>query len=937
MITKLRRVLGLETDTEKLFHYQSLILEYEELSKSLDELSDHFYFQKKKFDSLLKSETNEFIIGRVNDKYKKFVDIHKEEIRKSKKKYDSLKSEISKIDFRLRDFNKIKGFYRSGLLDLEKYESIIKKLSNQKKTHFSDFILFNNNDEILLLKRAKSNDKWVIPGGHVDPLEDFETAAKRELKEESGYDISECNLLGVYEDDEVVIHYFTNSPDSYKDIDTTIPLLDFNETLAYKWVKVRDIDNYDMIFNMKENINNLINPNSKDVITLKSFNKASNKITDDDKGFILNEKLNSLNLIFSNTLLKQNRKIDFLIEKGFIEEANNLKKEIEKAKKDITKLNRVKKLFYRNGKLILGTVYRKTGEEIFYEDKQSHPSNIDIDVEEGKIYEVVYGKGKSKKHISIIGQAQAFGYSKKDSISYFCIVDDDGNNHWVSNKNIVKIVEKQDQQVQKEEYKFIKGLGGSTGAQLVQDKFGNKFVKKTGKDKSHIDIEYQALRLYHILGVKVPKIHKYDKDSGELYTHYIDPAIPILSSDNFTRKEISKDFGVDCLLANWDVVGLNYDNILHTPNGFYRVDVGGSLTKRAQGGDKNFGEVVGEFNSLLDSNINYQSAAIFKDVDVQESIIKTVQRYDAIKHYINKLDYIDDSIKSTLEKRVDYMRSLIKVESPEEELEKLNFKGKLYDIDSNYYNKDIVDFYDKLNEQLKIDEEDLKYLSEENDFSSEKNAKDAFLTSLKSSGNIYSHSDLPHLVTVALKNGVTWRELLALHKYTAGWSIYVNNIVTSCIDFSTGNLNFEKTDSVKDRLKDLPGKSYHLSFTKLICNSICKLEKVRDREFFVEGLFNRGIDSSKYGYQFDYEHERINSHVVHSWGSSSSWNNVGFSNSRDTVLKIVGSGIHIDSISRFKGSVESEVLHRPFTLFKVINFIPSNSQGKKEITLMKLI
>jgi 8-oxo-dGTP pyrophosphatase MutT (NUDIX family) len=53
--------------------------------------------------------------------------------------------------------------------------------------------------ELLLIQRS-DNGHWCIPGGHVEPGESIQSAARREVQEETGYDVSLGRLIGVYSD-----------------------------------------------------------------------------------------------------------------------------------------------------------------------------------------------------------------------------------------------------------------------------------------------------------------------------------------------------------------------------------------------------------------------------------------------------------------------------------------------------------------------------------------------------------------------------------------------------------------------------------------------------------------------------------------------------------------------------------------------------------------
>lgn len=58
-------------------------------------------------------------------------------------------------------------------------------------------ILIENNSLLLLEQKTESNRAWSLPGGKVEVKETLEQALKREMKEETGLDISVGDLVYV--------------------------------------------------------------------------------------------------------------------------------------------------------------------------------------------------------------------------------------------------------------------------------------------------------------------------------------------------------------------------------------------------------------------------------------------------------------------------------------------------------------------------------------------------------------------------------------------------------------------------------------------------------------------------------------------------------------------------------------------------------------------
>ncbi len=213
---------------------------------------------------------------------------------------------------------------------------------------------------------------------------------------------------------------------------------------------------------------------------------------------------------------------------------------------------------------------------------------------------------------------------------------------------------------------------GSNPGGLYQDKTtGEKFYVKWPASEDIARNELLAAKLYELAGINVPELTliKSGNKIG-IASRIIDDAVQSkakLTSGKITS--VYEGFGTDAWLANWDVVGLGYDNVVMKGATAWRIDVGGSLRYRAQGGLKStFGKEVTELDTLLDANMNPQSASVFKNMtkkQMEESIRRVLLlEDDDIKRLVFDYGPRDPRIASDLFDiliaRRNYMRNKYK-------------------------------------------------------------------------------------------------------------------------------------------------------------------------------------------------------------------------------------------------------------------------------------
>lgn len=178
--------------------------------------------------------------------------------------------------------------------------------------------------------------------------------------------------------------------------------------------------------------------------------------------------------------------------------------------------------------------------------------------------------------------------------------------------------------------------GGTQGGEWHSDSTtGDRyFVKGYEQHPEAADrcaTELIANAIYRAMKIPVATVYRYGKRiaSKEIpgvhaYKQY-NPA----PAEFFSSSDIRDGFVVDALLANWDVIGLEYDNVLVGARGtMYRGDGGGTLFYRAMGAAKpSFANAeVGEIATMRNPAMAKQAGPIFKalvtDNDVRLQVKK---------------------------------------------------------------------------------------------------------------------------------------------------------------------------------------------------------------------------------------------------------------------------------------------------------------------------
>ncbi len=167
----------------------------------------------------------------------------------------------------------------------------------------------------------------------------------------------------------------------------------------------------------------------------------------------------------------------------------------------------------------------------------------------------------------------------------------------------------------------IAGQKGSNEGGLYKDKKVDLlyYVKWSGDSRARI--ESLASDLYGMAGVPTADTRVITMAGKTAIASEWIPDVQALTIDDMSKRaDVRENFVVDAWLGNWDVVGLQADNIVVSKDGgtAYRIDPGGSLIFRAQGKVKDFSPFVPELSSMRTPGTAPQAAQVFTDLSDKE-------------------------------------------------------------------------------------------------------------------------------------------------------------------------------------------------------------------------------------------------------------------------------------------------------------------------------
>lgn len=204
--------------------------------------------------------------------------------------------------------------------------------------------------------------------------------------------------------------------------------------------------------------------------------------------------------------------------------------------------------------------------------------------------------------------------------------------------------------------------GSNRGGTYVDEATGTEWYVKFPASEDMARNEVLAAKLYEAAGIDVPDLRLIQLDGQQAIASRIVDGLAKGTPDALAKGGAFDGFAVDAWLANWDVAGATMDNLLVRGARAFRVDTGGALRYRAQGGLKGqaFGDRVTEIQSLRNAGTAPQASRVFgkmTDADIEQSVAKVLAVDDStIDRLLAEFGPRDPSERAALSARLKARR-----------------------------------------------------------------------------------------------------------------------------------------------------------------------------------------------------------------------------------------------------------------------------------------
>ena len=262
---KIRRFLGLSRPQDRMVEYNHLMSELNKVESEGKDLARQFSIQKSIMNAVNDNQVPTENIASVMKRHAEFMKSHtqkvsacvnrRNEILKSIQDLIEIDEEVNKAYTKASRIQKADCMYKEGKLSKSQYFDVLKAITGEP-TKYADVIAMRPDGRFLILHRVDDDmcptGKVCIPGGHVEPGEDFETAALREFKEETNLDPMVgrgVTYLGEYKNDSAHIKYYQVWVDAAQPV-----TVDCTEHCFSEWIELGDVPLRDFIFDQGENI-----------------------------------------------------------------------------------------------------------------------------------------------------------------------------------------------------------------------------------------------------------------------------------------------------------------------------------------------------------------------------------------------------------------------------------------------------------------------------------------------------------------------------------------------------------------------------------------------------------------------------------------------------------------------------------------------------------